>query len=53
LRCRDYQKGLDVLLWLLGEISDQELRERIERSRIPGIYEYREEEFPGKFLFEL
>jgi hypothetical protein len=53
MRRRDYQKGLDVVLWLLGAISEEELKERIKQSRESWYIGYSEEHFPGKYWPEL
>ena len=54
MRKRDYQKGIDVVLWLLGAISEKELKKRIEMAKNGKFYtDYSDEWFANTIFPEM
>ena len=46
MRRRDYQKGMDVLLWLLNVVTEEELKQSMEKAKQGKFYrEYSDEWF--------
>ena len=54
MRKRDIQKGTDVVLWLLGIISTEELKLRMEKAKNGKFFtDYSEENYPVTIFQEV
>ena len=54
MRKRDIQKGTDIVQWLLGIITNEELKIRMERARNGKFYtDYSDENYPVTMWLEI
>jgi len=54
MRKRDFQKGVDVVLWLLGVINEKELKKCMEKAKNGKFYiDYSDEWFTNVIFPEI